>query len=231
MKVFEAIDGSNVHNEPAVVTEDVMPAVVPALIPVVVPAIVPAVVPAVVLPIVPPIIPAVNPVVVITTPAEAVAIPDLVESNDVPAVGITPALTTPDGIATNTIPAVIVVTPEATAKAKETDVEPAPVTLEKQPLSQDQSLAVDDYVIAVYGKRWYVARVMDISIEDDEVSLTFMTPIRAKWKWGQRDEGVVDRTCILLKVNPPQKDSSSVFLDIQRDEHLLAQDLYANYKE
>jgi hypothetical protein len=52
-------------------------------------------------------------------------------------------MTTPDGIVTNTIPAVIVVIPEATAKAKETDVEPALVTLEKQPLSQDQAMAVD----------------------------------------------------------------------------------------
>jgi hypothetical protein len=72
---------------------------------------------------------------------------------------------------------------------------------------------------------------MDISVEDDDVSLTFMTPKCGKWKWGQRDVGVVDRTCILLKVNPQQKDSSSVLLDIQPDEHLLAQELYANYKE
>lgn len=116
VKVFEAIDGSDMHNGPVVVAEDVMPAVV-------VQAGIPDVVPAVV----PPVIP----VVVITTPAEAVAIPDFVETNDVPAVCITPALTTPDDLATNTM----VVTPEVTAKAKETGVEPAPVTLEKQPRS------------------------------------------------------------------------------------------------
>jgi hypothetical protein len=92
VKVFEAIDGSDVHNEPVVVTEDVMPAVVPAVIPPVIPAVAPPVIPAIVPPVIPAIVPPpVIPVVVITTPAEAVTIPDFVENNDVPAVGITPA--------------------------------------------------------------------------------------------------------------------------------------------
>lgn len=89
-------------------------------------------------------------------------------------------------------------------------------------------LTVNDFVIAVSGKRWYVAQVLDVM--DNDISLTFMTPKCSKWKWGQRDEGVVDIECILFKGTSPKKVNNSVLLDIQQNERQKANELFALYQ-
>lgn len=91
------------------------------------------------------------------------------------------------------------------------------------------NLGKDDHAVVVHGKRWYIAKIVGLD-EDDDFILSFMTPVRSKWKWGQSDVGTIDRDHILLKVEEPQKEDKCALLNIRPNELEMVEKLYTKFK-
>lgn len=63
-------------------------------------------------------------------------------------------------------------------------------------------LELGDVVATAFKKkRWYVAKVVRIR-KNGQVKMSFMKPTRGDWKWGQTDEGYVEKSAVLMKLSP-----------------------------
>ena len=64
------------------------------------------------------------------------------------------------------------------------------------------SFNVGTYVIAVYD-RWYVGKI--IGLDGEEITVSYMTPVRGMWKWGRKDEDTMHKDEVLMVISEPTK--------------------------
>ena len=58
-----------------------------------------------------------------------------------------------------------------------------------------------DYIAVMYGYRWYPVRVT--KVQGETVHIVYMKPVKGVWKWGEPDNGTVERAAILMKISSP----------------------------
>ena len=65
------------------------------------------------------------------------------------------------------------------------------------------SFNIGTYVIAVYDHRWYVGKM--IGLNGEEITVSYMTPVRGMWKWGRKDEDTMHKDEVLMVISEPTK--------------------------
>lgn len=80
------------------------------------------------------------------------------------------------------------------------DEDDMPLSLMKK---KHPNLTIGHFIATAFGSRWYVAKV--IRIDDDEITLDYMTPYGRKWKWGKSDTGAILREEILHHITSLKK--------------------------
>ena len=73
---------------------------------------------------------------------------------------------------------------------------------------------VGNSVSVRYGRKFYVAKIT--AVDGQNLHVSYMTPCRGKWKWGQRDEGIITQEEILCELAEPHHVGN--LLDIQEYE-------------
>ena len=68
---------------------------------------------------------------------------------------------------------------------------------------QQETITAGQYAAVVYGNRWYPVCIT--GVDGDNLLISYMAPVRGKWKWGLSDLGTVHKEGVLAFIKEPKQ--------------------------
>ena len=92
------------------------------------------------------------------------------------------------------------------------------VRVKVEPEAEAQTFVSGQYVVVVYGRRWYPTRVL--AVKATWLQIAYMAPYGHRWKWGNEDLGEVEKDCVLAIIRAPRQSGKLWSLTKKDEKHV-----------